>query len=448
MFAGCSPVFLALNIPGVWGLAPNSVLFGGWPPFGILSGGWPPIVLWLKGSQPKPLDKPRPLRTNAQMDLHSTYPALSDLRARAQKRMPKFVWEYLDSGTGTEATKARNRSGLDRIGMMPAVLDGEFTPDLRTTLFDQTLPLPFGISPIGMSGLIWPDAEGHLARAAARANIPYGLSTVASQSPEDVAPHLGAHGWFQMYPPRDPEIRKDMLARARASGFTTLILTVDVPVASRRERQVRSGLTNPPRLTPRLMAQVALRPAWAMGMAKRGMPHMRMLDKYASNATANLSPTAHVGYLLRTAPDWDYVQWLRAHWDGPFVIKGVLRPDDATRLESLGVDAIWVSNHAGRQFDAAPASIDVLPAIRAATGLPVIFDSGIETGLDILRALALGADFVMLGRAFHFALAALGPKGVDHLIDLLAKDLTANMGQLGARDLKNLPAVFDLTKAP
>ncbi|MGC1506628.1 MAG: alpha-hydroxy acid oxidase [Sulfitobacter sp.] len=373
------------------------------------------------------------------MDMHAKYPALTDLRQRAQKRIPKFVWEYLDSGTGTEATKSRNRSQLDKIGFPPSVLHGEFTPDLSGSLLGHPLPLPFGIAPIGMSGLIWPDAEGHLARASAAHNIPYCISTVATQSPEDIAPHLGKHAWFQMYPPRDPDIRADMLARARTAGFTTLVLTVDVPVASRRERQTRSGLTSPPRLTPRLLAQISTRPAWALETAKRGMPHMRGLDKYTSAATKGLSPTAHVGYLLRTAPDWDYVKRLRDAWDGAFIIKGVLRPEDATKLDQMGADAIWVSNHAGRQFDAAPASIEALPAIRAATRKPILFDSGVETGLDILRALALGADFIMLGRAFHFALAALGPKGIDHLIDILAKDLSANMGQLGARNLKSLP---------
>lgn len=379
------------------------------------------------------------------MDLHATYPALSDLRKRARRRLPKFVWEYLDSGTGTEAAKARNRMALDRIGLMPSILHGEMEPDLSVQLMGQNLPLPFGIAPVGMSGLIWPDAEGHLARAAARAGIPYSLSTVASQSPEDLAPHLGDQAWFQMYPPRDPEIRTDMLARARDAGFGTLVLTVDVPVASRRERQTRSGLTNPPRLTPRLMAQVAMRPAWATQMARRGMPHMRMLDKYIEGlAGGSLSSTAHVGYLLRTAPGWDYVEWLRAAWDGPFVVKGVLRAEDAERLEKAGVDAIWVSNHAGRQFDGAPPAIDALPDVRAATDLPIIFDSGVESGLDILRALANGADFVMLGRAFHFALAAFGPRGVDHLIELLRRDLTANMGQLGAADLAHLPPPFPL----
>ena len=378
------------------------------------------------------------------MDLHSAYPAISDLRDRARRRIPRFVWEYLDSATGTEATKHRNRAALDRIGLMPSILHGEMTADLSVNLLGQTLPLPFGVAPVGMSGLMWPDAEGHLARAAARAGIPYTLSTVASQSPEDVAPHLGPQAWFQMYPPRGEEIRRDMLARARSAGFSVLILTVDVPVASRRERQTRSGLTQPPRLTPRLLAQVALCPAWAMGMAQRGMPRMRGLEKYTPETSNALSSTQHAGYLLRTSPDWDYLRWLRDHWEGPLVVKGVLRAEDAAPLKECGVDAIWVSNHAGRQFDGAPASIDALRGIRADTDLPLIFDSGVEGGLDILRAYACGADFVMLGRAFHYALAALGPTGIDHLIDILVKDLQANMGQLGAKTLKSLPKPITL----
>ncbi len=395
-----------------------------------------------QGQSPRKLNDLRAraaLAINAPMDLNSRYPALSDLRARAQRRIPKFVWEYLDSGTGVEATRRRNRSALDQIGLMPSILHGEFDPDLSTNLLGVHRPLPFGIAPVGMSGLMWPDAERHLAQGAARLGIPYALSTVAAASPEDVAPHLGDDAWFQMYPPRDEGIRRDMLDRARAAGFSTLILTVDVPVASRRERQTRSGLTNPPRLTPRLMAQVAMRPAWAMAMARKGMPHMRMLDAYTTSATENLPVTAHVGYLLRTSPDWDYVSWLRDAWDGPFVVKGVMRGTDAERLETLGVDAIWVSNHAGRQFDAAPGTIEVLPAIRRATQLPIIFDSGVEGGLDILRAMASGADFVMLGRGWHYALAALGPDGIDHLAHILAEDLKANMGQLGARTLNDLP---------
>ncbi|MEP3845690.1 MAG: alpha-hydroxy acid oxidase [Paracoccaceae bacterium] len=379
------------------------------------------------------------------MNVDARYPAISDLRRKAKQRIPHFVWEYLDSGTGTEATTARNRTALDKIGFTPSILHGEFEPDLSVSLFGQNLPLPFGIAPIGMSGLIWPNAEQQLAATAAQANIPYTLSTVAAASPEDVADTLGDNAWFQMYPPRDPDIRRDMLSRARAAGFGTLVLTVDVPVASRRERQTRAGLSQPPKLTPRLLAQVATCPNWALGTIRHGMPRMRMLDAYNTAPSQSRSSTAHIGYLLRTSPDWDYIKWLRDHWDGPFIVKGVLRPEDANRLAQMGVDAIWVSNHSGRQFDASLSSIEALPDIRSSCDLPLMFDSGIEGGLDILRALAKGADFIMLGRAWHYALAALGSAGPAHLVDILRNDLQANMGQLGAKDLAHLPQPIDLT---
>ncbi|KQI69452.1 alpha-hydroxy acid dehydrogenase [Loktanella sp. 3ANDIMAR09] len=373
------------------------------------------------------------------MNLHSRYPAIADLRARARRRIPHFVWEYLDSATGDESALARNRAALDAVLLQPSILHGEFSPDLSVTMMGATYPLPFGIAPVGMSGLVWPGAERLLARTAATAGIPYGMSTVATQTPEDVAPHLGTHAWFQIYPPRDPQIRADMLRRARDAGFGTLVLTVDVPVASRRERQTRGGLTNPPRLTPRLAAQAAMCPAWLNGIRQTGMPRMRLIDSYSDTTTA-LPSTAHAGYLLRTSPDWDYLHALRAEWDGPLVVKGVLDAGDVPRLSEAGVDAIWVSNHAGRQFAAAPATADVLPAIRAATDLPIICDSGVEGGLDILRMIALGAEFVMLGRAFHYGLGAIGDAGAAHVIDILKQDIIANMGQLGTRKLSELPS--------
>ena len=372
------------------------------------------------------------------MSLHSTYPAIRDLKARARRRIPHFVWEYLDSATGVEATQARNRQMLDRVLLNPSILHGEFEPDLRTTFLGKAYPLPIGIAPVGMSGLIWPGAEQMLARTAAREGIPYTLSTVASQLPEDVGPHAGGNGWFQLYPPRDPKIRDDILKRAKGAGFHTLVLTVDVPVASRRERQTRGGLTNPPKLTPRLALQSALRPAWLMGIRKTGMPRMRLMDSYSNIRTA-LPSNQHIGYLLRTSPDWEYFKSLRDVWDGPIIVKGVGNPDDAARLTDEGADAIWVSNHAGRQFDGGPATIETLPQIRVATTLPVIFDSGIEGGLDVLRAIAMGADFIMLGRAFHYGLAALGEAGADHVVDILRQDMISNMGQLGTKTLNELP---------
>lgn len=375
------------------------------------------------------------------MDLHAKYPAISDLRHAARKRIPHFVWEYLDSATGQERTLQRNRDKLDEVLFGPSILHGEFSPDLSTSFLGQTHSLPFGIAPVGMSGLIWPGAERMLATAAGQLNIPYSMSTVATQTPEDVAPHLGAHAWFQMYPPRDTDIRLDMMARAKAAGFSTLVMTVDVPVASRRERQTRGGLTQPPKLTPRLALQAALCPVWLNGIRKTGMPRMKLMDGYAEQVQLDKtmrSSTAHVGYLLRTSPDWDYVRKLRDEWDGALIVKGLSRAKDAVALEKEGVDALWVSNHAGRQFDGGPATIETLPAIRKATTLPLIVDSGFETGLDILRGLALGADFIMLGRPWHYALGALGAEGPAHMADILAKDLAANMGQLGTKTLKDI----------
>ncbi len=363
------------------------------------------------------------------------YPSLADLRKRAKRRLPHFVWEYLDSSTGTELQQKLNRDGLDKIRFSTRILQGAPEPDLSVSLLGRTYDLPFGIAPVGMSGLFWPDAERLLARAAYAHNIPYCLSTVASKTPEDLAPDIGDQGWFQLYPPKDPEIRRDMLDRARKADFHTLVLTADLPVASRRERQRRAGLTIPPRLTAAMVFQCMMQPVWSLGMAYHGKPRLRTVEKYARQDNAH--STSHAGYAIRTAPDWDYFRALREEWTGPLVVKGVTTAVDAQTLVAEGADAIWVSNHAGRQFDGGPAAIDMLPPIHSVVhnAVPIIFDSGIEGGLDILRAIALGADFVMLGRGFHYALAALGSDGANHLIRLLREDLRSNMGQLGIAEL-------------
>ena len=366
------------------------------------------------------------------MDLNLRFPALSDLCQRARRRIPHFAWEYLDSATGSESVKHLNRIALDAIRMCPSALDGEVFPDLTTTLLGQAQSAPFGIAPIGMSGLIWPGAEAALARLAARQRIPYTLSTVATRLPEEIGPMAAEHGWFQLYPPRDPDIRADLLRRAKAAGFRVLVLTVDVPAPSRRERQLRADLAFPPKKTPRMLLQTALRPEWALRTLRMGVPRLRLMEEY-KRLDGNAPSTGHAGYLLRVNPDWHYVAALRDGWEGPLVLKGILRAEDAARAQAAGADAVWVSNHGGRQFDGAPASVDMLPAIRAAVGpnYPLIADGGVESGLDILRMIAMGADFVMLGRAWHYALAALGPRGAAHLDHILREDLIANMMQLG-----------------
>jgi L-lactate dehydrogenase (cytochrome) len=373
------------------------------------------------------------------MSLATDYPALEDLRRRARRRVPRFVWEYLDSGTGRETAVPRAEAALDRIALMPRALAGEVAADLTVPLLGRRQSLPFGFAPVGMSGLVWPDAEGILARLAAAEGIPFGLSTVAAQTPEDLAPHIGDQGWFQLYAPREREIRRDMLNRARDAGFHTLILTADVPKASRRERLTRAGVTNPMRLTPRILAQVALRPAWALATARRGMPSLRTLEKYGDTKTSQ-SGTGHIGYQLRTAPDRAYLDAVRGEWDGKVVVKGILSADLARDL-APAADALWVSQHGGRQFDAAPAPADMLPGIRAAVGddVPLIVDGSVRSATDILRYLALGADFVMLGRPVHWGLAAFGARGAAHVVEILRAGLIADMAQLGWPDLVTAP---------
>lgn len=377
------------------------------------------------------------------MDLHIRYPAISDLREAARRRIPHFVFEYLDAGTGDELAMRRNRERLDAVQMLPAILKGKLDYDLSCSFLGHRFPYPFGIAPVGMSGLMWPRAEKILAASARRAGIPYAMSTVATVTPEDLGRHIGEHAWFQLYLPADPEVRRDMLARARAAGFSGLILTVDVPAESRRERQRRADLSIPPKTTPRMLWQAAVRPRWSLGTLREGVPRLKLAEEYAEASATDGASTHHAAHVIRGYPDWSHVEVLREEWEGPFMVKGVQRAEDAARLAGMGVDAIWVSNHSARQFDAGPASIDVLPLIRAAAPeTPIVFDSGISSGLDILRALALGADFVMLGRAWHYAVAALGEAGPPHLVEILADDMQANMGQIGAARLADVPSAL------
>jgi len=363
------------------------------------------------------------------MDLDLSHPTLPDLRARARRRIPHFAWEYLDSGTGEDGAIRRSREALDNVVLAPAVLKGRTVPDLTTTLLGRTYDRPWGVSPVGMTGLFWPGAEVTLAQHCVAQNIPFGLSTVAAASVEDLAPHIGEQGWFQLYPPRDPDHCKDLLSRAKAAGFHTLVLTVDVPGPSRRERQRRGGLTTPPAITPRLFLQSVLRPHWSLAVARAGVPSVRGLAKYTSPHT----PARHVGLAPHAAPDLELLKTLRDLWDGPIVAKGVLVPDEAVMLRDLGIDAIWVSNHGGRQFDGAPGSADALPRIRDALGpdFPLIYDGAVTSGLDILRVIALGADFVMLGRPWLWGVASFGAKGAAHVSHILTEDMTSGMIQMG-----------------
>ena len=376
--------------------------------------------------------------------LMQDYPAVADLAKRAHARIPFFAWEYLDSGTGAEYARDRNIEALQRYTFTPKFMRGEFQPQIETTLFGQTFAAPFGIAPVGLTGLMWPGAELILAKVAGQRRIPFSLSTVATETPESIGPLAGDMSWFQLYPPREPEMRKDLLKRAADSGFTTCLVTADVPGASMRERQKRAEVAVPPRQTIKTYVRAAIRPAWALATLQHGLPRFRMLEKYASVVDMQQA-SRFVSQKLGGTLSWDYLDEVRQEWPGNLVVKGIMDVDDARECVARGMDGIVVSNHGARQFDGARASIDALAEIAPVVGddLTILFDSGVRGGLDICRALALGADFAMLGRAFIYSVAALGERGPGHLIDLLSEDMRSCMTNMGCSSLAELSERLD-----
>ena len=370
------------------------------------------------------------------------YPAISDLQARAKKRIPHVAWEYLSAGTGDDRARVRNLEALANVTLTPRFMRGKLSPNVETTLLGQRYRAPFGVAPVGLAGLIWPQVECILAKTANKYQFPFCLSTVATETPETIGPLSGDMAWFQLYPPRDNELRADLLQRIWDNGFRTLVVTADVPAPSRRERMSRAGLRMPPQMTPRFIAQGVMHPRWSLATVRRGLPHLRSLDKYSEEkGMTGISNFVrqHIGGVL----SWEYLQEVRDLWKGHLVIKGVLHPEDAEKSVLLGVDAIQVSNHGARQFNGTQSAIEALPAIvqqvdgRAA----ILFDSGVRSGLDVIRALALGADFVFMGRAFMFGVAAFGDSGGDHVAEILLADLMSDMHQLGVESIDEIKAL-------
>ena len=367
------------------------------------------------------------------------YQTVDDLRRRARRRTPRFAWEYLDSGEGDERASARNTEYLQRVVLTPQFLKGKLDPDISTELFGVRYALPVGIAPVGLTGLIWPGADVALAETAARCRIPYAASTVNTADVSDVGPLAAGMGWFQLYPPKDPGVREDLLARAHEAGFAVLVVTADVPARARRERQTRERVSMPPRITPRHVSQAAVRPAWTLSLMRNGLPRFHTLERYVDRATLR-QLAGFVGASLGGTLSWDYLAETCELWPGPVVVKGILHPDDAALCVDTGADAVVVSNHGGRQLDAAPAAIEALGPIVERIGgrAPVLFDGGVRSGLDIARALALGADFTFTGRSFMFGLCALGTQGAEFVVSMFEQQLTSVMHQLGCEHLDEL----------
>ena len=380
--------------------------------------------------------------TDQRQRLLMKYPAIQDLERKAKKRIPQVGWHYLQTGTSDEHLVKRNLDAFQRIVLTPKFCMGELSPRIETALFGRSYSVPFGMAPVGLTGLMWPRAEVLLAQAAQRNNFPYTLSTLATETPETVGPHVGEMGWFQLYTPREKDLRGTLLKRAKENGFHTLLITADVPLPSRRERTKRAGMSMPAKITPRFIWQGMTHPTWTINTLKNGLPRLRTVETY-SDFNTMMSVGEFVQGQLGGNLSWDMCKAIRDEWDGPVAVKGLLHPADAEKAIEIGLDGIVVSNHGGRQFDGAPAAIEALPEIvKVAKGkTSVIFDSGIRTGLDIARCLALGADFVMLGRAFMYGVCALGKYGGDHVYDIIKSDIINNMAQLGVSRLEELADV-------
>ncbi|MAU26555.1 MAG: alpha-hydroxy-acid oxidizing enzyme [Muricauda sp.] len=369
------------------------------------------------------------------------HPRIEDLAQKAKKRVPRVAWEYLDSGTGDEALLQQNRTAFQNIRFLPRFCKGPIEANTEITLFGKTYKAPIGMAPIGLTGLLWPKAEQYLAATAKRLQLPYCLSTVATETPETIGPLVGDMGWFQLYPPKDRAVRDSLLQRAKDAGFHTLVVTADVPMASRRERSKRAGLAIPPKITPKLIWQGLTHPVWSYHTLRRGLPRLRTVEHYVNNSDMKFV-SGFVGNRLGGTLDWHYCKELKEAWGGPVVIKGILHPQDAQKCIDIGMDGIYVSNHGARQFNGAIAAIEALPAIvdQVNGRVPILFDSGVRSGLDVMRALYLGADFVLVGRPFIWGVAALGQYGGDHVANILMDALQNNMVQLGATNFEQLRA--------
>lgn len=354
-----------------------------------------------------------------------------DARRLARRRLPWMVFDYIDGAAGSGAADARNRARLSEILLQPRVLKNVETRDISGSMFGKAAGLPFGIAPMGMCNLSTPGADLMLARLAAKHRIPLGVSTAASTDLETIYEAAEGNAWFQLYFGGQEEISKKLLQRAEDCGYEVLVFTVDVPVVGRRPRENRRGFTMPFRIGPSQFIDFALHPRWSLSTLAAGAPDLAnfkapgmVFDRSASRARA----------------DWSFLARMRDQWKGRMVVKGITAPEDAVMARDAGIDAVQVSNHGGRQLESAPASIDALMAVRDAVGpdYPLLFDSGIRGGEDIVRAYAAGADFVMVGRALLYAMAADGERGLQKLAGILAEEVSITLAQLGATRIADI----------
>ena len=369
--------------------------------------------------------------------------SVADVRSSAKRRMPRIIFDYVDGAAGSEYACELNSKLLDCVRLMPRVLVNVDDRKLGKSLFDREWGLPFGIAPMGMCDLTWPGADKMLAAAAVKYNIPITLSTMASSNIEDTYERAGENAWFQLYVGQSEEVAFNLVSRAETSGYETLILTVDVPVIGPRPREQRNGFQSPLKIGPRQFFDFATHPQWSIRTLLAGVPEL-----------ANNSGRNNEGKIVRNDNrgriDWNFLDRLRQRWRGKLIVKGVLSGQDAVRIRDADVDAIYVSNHGGRQLDSAPAAIQMLPVIREAVGsdYTVIFDSGVRNGEAVIKALALGADFVMLGRPLLYGIGAAGRAGLTGVIELLIGQIDTTLAQIGTPDINSIDSSVVVNSIP
>lgn len=368
--------------------------------------------------------------------------ASTDYRAAAQSKLPPFLFHYIDGGAYAEHTLRRNVEDLAGIALRQRVLRNMSELSLETRLFDETLSMPVALAPVGLTGMYARRGEVQAAQAAAAKGIPFTLSTVSVCPIEEVAPTLNRPMWFQLYVLKDRGFMRNALERAKAAGVTTLVFTVDMPVPGARYRDAHSGMSGPNAPLRRIL-QAVTHPTWAWDVGLLGRPHdLGNISTYRGNPTGLADYIGWLGANFDPSISWKDLEWIREFWDGPMVIKGILDPEDARDAVKFGADGIVVSNHGGRQLDGVLSSARALPAIADAVkgDLKILADSGIRNGLDVVRMIALGADTVMLGRAFVYALAAAGGAGVSNLLELIEKEMRVAMVLTGAKSISEISA--------
>ena len=378
--------------------------------------------------------------------LKRRYPTSADLRARAKRILPHFAFEYGDGGAGADTGIARNNNAFDAIEMVPRYGKLVSPPPADCVLFGRKYTAPIGVAPVGGPGTVFPGAEIYLAKACQAAGVPYTLGLLSGISVEEAAKLAPDVLWFQLYrfARNDHAIGFDLVKRADAAGVHALMLTVDTPIRTTRPRETKGGIVTPFRLTMRMKLDALSSPHWTASLMRNGIPKFVNLRPYMQGNAGLAEGAAFMQREGGGAFTWEEVARYRDKWKRPLLIKGVLHPEDAERAISIGLDGVVVTNHGGRQIDALPAPIDTLPAIAAQIGkrATIIFDSGIRTGVDVARAVALGADAAFAGKPFLWSLGALGERGPAHMINLFTEDLRATLGQLGC------PTVGELRHVP